>query len=217
MLEIERLLRKEYGKPPKREQADPLDVLVQTILSQNTNDRNSGRAFNSLRARFDGWDNVRVAPVRHIEEAIRVGGLAKVKSKRIKEILSQVHKLYGLPSLQSLCTMEPEEAYATLDKFQGVGPKTINCVLLFGCGMDVFPVDTHILRVSKRLGLIPETASLERAHKLWAEFLPPKVAYSLHLNLIEHGRQTCLARRPECDRCCLKRLCRYYRTLSSRQ
>ena len=217
VLKIERLLCKEYGNPPKREQADPLDVLVQTILSQNTNDRNSGRAFDSLRVRFDGWNAARVAPVRQIEEAIRVGGLAKVKSKRIKRILSQVHKLHGWLSLRSLCTMESEDAYAALGKFQGVGPKTINCVLLFGCGMDVFPVDTHILRVSKRLGLIPENTGLVRAHKLWAEFLPPKLAYSLHLNLIEHGRQTCLARRPQCHRCCLKRLCKYYYALSSRQ
>jgi endonuclease-3 len=207
---IELLLRKEYGVPPKREPTDPLDVLVQTILSQNTSDTNSHRAFERLRQRFDDWNAARLAPVRQIENAIRVGGLARTKAQRIKKILSQIHESYGKLSLHSLCRMKPEQASTTLGRFKGVGPKTVNCVLLFGCGMNVFPVDTHILRVSKRLGLIPDHTSLEHAHRLWTELLPTGLAYPLHLNLIEHGRRTCHAREPRCPRCCLRHICRYY-------
>lgn len=208
---IERSLRKQYGKPSEKEAADPLDVLVRTILSQNTTDANSGRAFERLRERFGGWDAARRAPCRQIEEAIRVGGLAKVKARRIKKILSQIHESYGEMSLDSLRDMEPGEASAALSAFEGVGPKTVNCVLLFGCAMNVFPVDTHILRISRRLGLIPQNTSLENAHKLWAGFLPDGLAYSLHLNLIKHGRLTCTARRPKCPACCLRRTCKYCR------
>jgi endonuclease-3 len=185
---IERRLRKEYGVRQEREPTDPIDVLIQTILSQNTSDTNSHRAFEGLRRRFGDWNAVRLAPARRIEEAIHIGGLAKVKSHRIRMILSRIHDCFGELSLHSLCEMTPEEASALLEKFKGVGPKTVHCVLLFGCGMDVFPVDTHILRISKRLGLIPENTTLDRAHRLWAEFLPRGLAYSLHLNLIEHGR-----------------------------
>ena len=153
---IQRSLRKQYGEPPEKEAADPLDVLVRTILSQNTTDANSSRAFERLRERFGAWDAARRAPCRQIEEAIRVGGLAKVKARRIKKILSQIHESYGEMSLDSLRDMEPGEASAALSAFEGVGPKTVNCVLLFGCAMNVFPVDTHILRIPRRLGLIPQ-------------------------------------------------------------
>ncbi len=207
---IELLLRKEYGPPPKRERTDPLAVLLQTILSQNTSDTNSHRAFERLQKRFDDWNAARLAPARQIENAIRVGGLARTKARRIKNILSRIHESQGRLSLRSLCRMKPERAAAALGGFKGVGPKTVNCVLLFGCGMNVFPVDTHILRVSKRLGLIPDNTSLEHAHKLWAELLPAGLAYPLHLNLIEHGRRTCHARRPRCPSCCLRHICRYY-------
>lgn len=207
---IEQLLREQYGFPKKKTSAEPLDVLVQTILSQNTTDANSHRAFERLRDRFDQWDAVMLAPVGQIEEAIRIGGLAKTKARRIQRILSQIHDSYGSLSLQHLCAMTPSDAAGILEKFEGVGRKTINCVLLFGCDMDVFPVDTHILRISKRLGLIPEKTGMERVHTLWATFLPAKTAFPLHLNLIKHGRQTCRARVPGCSECCLKHLCKYF-------
>lgn len=207
---IERLLCQEYGPAPATETDDPLDVLIKTILSQNTSDNNSHRAFATLKHKFPGWEDVRRAPVHEIEEAIRIGGLAKVKAKRIRKILSQIKEAYGTLSLSSLCDMAPETAAQVLARFNGVGPKTINCVLLFGCRMDVFPVDTHILRVSKRLGLIPEGTNLKTAHELWAQLIPPGLAYSLHLNMIEHGRRTCLARNPMCGKCRLKHMCQYY-------
>lgn len=206
---IEQLLRAEYGSPPQRKSRDPLGVLIRTILSQNTSDINSRRALDRLRGRFGDWDAVRTASHREVEEAIRIGGLANVKAKRIKEILSKIHTLFGEMSLGLICSMEPDKASALLSAFEGVGPKTVNCVLLFGCGMDVFPVDTHILRISKKLGLIPENTSLERAHRLWAQILPEGLAYSLHLNLIEHGRHVCHTRNPQCLECCLKRYCAY--------
>jgi endonuclease-3 len=206
---IEQHLCTEYGIPQKREKVDPIDVLIRTILSQNTTDINSGRAFDRLQERFGGWDSVRCASRREIERAIRSGGLAKTKAQRIKRILTQIHKRYGSVSLRSVCDMKPHEASVLLSEFNGVGPKTVNCVLLFGCGMNAFPVDTHILRISKRLGLVPRNATLELAHGLWAEFLPQGLAYSLHLNLIRHGRQVCHVRNPRCSLCCLRRYCTY--------
>ena len=211
---IERLLREQHGEPLERRRADPIDVLLQTILSQNTTDVNSRRAFRLLRERFPDWEAVRIAPVGRIEESIRVGGLAATKARYIKEVLSQIHESFGELSLLPLCGMKAERAAAALARFKGVGPKTASCVLLFGCGMNVFPVDAHILRISRRLGLIPENTTLRRAHKLWAEFLPGRLAYSLHINLIRHGRQTCRARKPQCSACCLRRICKHHLAFS---
>jgi len=211
---IDKLLREQYGEPSRRAREDPLDVLVRTILSQNTSDVNSHRAFDTLKRRFPDWSAAMRAPARKIEQAIRIGGLARVKARRIKTILSQIHSGHGDLSLRPLRAMDVEQAAQALLAFSGVGPKTANCVLLFGCEMNAFPVDTHILRISKRLGLIPEKTTPERAHTLWPEFLPDGLAYSLHLNLIAHGRQKCRARNPMCPGCCLKSLCRSFDRLS---
>lgn len=207
---IDRLLKKHYGPPPAIAHDAPLDVLVRTILSQNTSDQNSHRAFERLKERFPEWTAVLSASTRQIEATIRVGGLAKTKARRIKAIISQIRRECDTLSLDWLCAMDAQEATKVLTGFKGVGPKTIRCVLLFACGMDVFPVDTHIFRISRRIGLIPESASTERAHQLWDEFLPRGLAYSLHLGLIEHGRRTCAARQPKCTLCCLRSLCNYY-------
>ena len=206
--EICRLLRAEYGNPPKRKPDEPIDVLVRTILSQNTSDTNSRRAFDGLKDRFPDWKSALSAPTERIEQTIRIGGLANVKAKRIKEILSRINAEYGSLSLRPLRKMNVREALEALLKYNGVGLKTAGCVLLFGCEMNVFPVDTHILRTSKRVGLIPDGASLDRAHDLWARFLPEKLAYSLHLNLIAHGRRICRPRDPRCRNCCLGPVCR---------
>jgi endonuclease-3 len=207
---MERRLRARYGLPIRPRSLDPVDVLIQTILSQNTSDTNSHRAFKNLRERFSQWDDVIAARPVEVENAIRTGGLAKIKAHRIKNILSSIKSDWKTVSLRFLCAMPPEQAKAVLFGFKGVGPKTANCVLLFGCAMDVFPVDTHILRISKRVGLIHESVSLERAHALWADFLPPGLAYPLHINLIEHGRETCRARNPRCRECCLRSLCPFW-------
>lgn len=206
--EIYTLLFEEYGKPPKRKADDPIDVLIRTILSQNTSDTNSQRAFDGLKDRFTDWESTVSAPTKKIEQTIRIGGLANVKAKRIKEVLSRIHTEYGSLSLRPLRKMNVKDALEALLKYNGVGLKTANCVLLFGCEMNVFPVDTHILRISKRIGLIPNSASLDRAHDLWVRFLPEKLAYSLHLNLITHGRRICRPRDPRCRNCCLRPVCR---------
>jgi endonuclease-3 len=204
---IHALLCEEYGEPRRRKAEDPVDVLIRTILSQNTSDTNSRRAFDGLKNRFPEWDSARCAPTKRIEQAIRVGGLAAIKARRIKDILTRIHAEYGNISLRPLGAMIPREALEKLLRYKGVGSKTAHCVLLFGFGMDAFPVDTHILRISKRIGLIPEKTSLDRAHDMWARFLPGKLAYSLHLNLIAHGRRICRSQSPRCRECCLNPVC----------
>jgi endonuclease-3 len=204
---IDELLCAEYGKPQRRKAEDPIDVLIRTILSQNTTDTNSRRAFDGLKDRFSNWDSVRSAPTKRIERAIRVGGLANVKAKRIRDILNRIHAEHGTLSLRPLRKMNLREALEILLGYSGVGSKTANCVLLFGFGMNAFPVDTHILRISRRIGLIPENTSLARSHDLWALFLPGELAYTLHLNLIAHGRGTCRPQNPRCRECCLGSVC----------
>jgi endonuclease-3 len=210
---LERLLRKQFGLPQKELRDDPLDVLIQTILSQNTSDINSRRAYQNLRDQFPTWASVLAAATTAVEDAIRNGGLAKIKAARIQSILRSIHKECHETSLRFLCQMDAHEVAAFLCEFPGVGPKTACCVLLFGCGMDVFPVDTHILRISKRLGLLEESVSLERAHQLWSQFIPPGLAHSLHINLIEHGRSVCRARNPLCSSCLLKEHCAFFQKI----
>lgn len=204
----ERKLRGEYGEkvPPVRKPA-PLDELILTVLSQNTNDVNRDRAYSELRRRFPTWEKVAAAPVREIAAAIRVGGLARQKAARIKEMLKVIREREGRLSLSRLCRLPQEEALAYLRSLKGVGAKTAACVLLFSCGRPVFPVDTHILRVSKRLGLIDQRMDAAKAHAVMGELLPAESVYSLHLNLIEHGRRRCHPRKPECPACCLKAQC----------
>jgi len=207
---LERLLRKQYGLPERERYNDPLDVLIKTILSQNTSDINSQRAYRNLRDRFPRWTSVLAAKTAAVEDAIRSGGLAKMKAARIQDILRRIKGEGNLISLRFLCQMTAREAVAFLGEFPGVGPKTACCVLLFGCGMDVFPVDTHILRISKRLGLLEESVSPVRAHEVWSQFLPSGLAHSLHINLIEHGRCVCRAHNPLCPQCLLKQNCGFF-------
>jgi endonuclease-3 len=200
-------LEKRYGVPGTGPPDDPLGVLIRTILSQNTNDRNRDLAYEGLRKRFPRWEDILEADVEEITEAIKVGGLAQQKSTRIKEILNWVQGCWGRMTLTPLCAMETREAMEVLLTLNGVGPKTANCVLAFGCGRDVFPVDTHILRITKRLGLIPAQATAEKAHGLLAQLVPDGTAIPLHLNLIRYGREQCKARQPRCGRCLFPELC----------
>src|SRR5262249_52478428 len=154
-------LRASYGTPLQRRGLDPLDVLIETILSQSTTDKNSTRAFERLKEKFGSWDDVRVARLSSIEAAIRSGGLARQKSERIRQLLREVHRRRGSLDLSFLCTCDLEEAIAFLRSFKGVGPKTVACTLLFACGRPVFPVDVHILRIGRRLELIPQTCNDE--------------------------------------------------------
>jgi endonuclease-3 len=200
-------LEREYGVPDTGSLDDPLEVLIRTILSQNTTDRNRDLAYRELRRRFPRWEDILDADQEEIAEAIKVGGLGQQKAGRIKEILQWVQGQWGRMTLAPLCAMEQSEALGILLTLKGVGPKTANCVLAFGCGRDVFPVDTHILRVTKRLGLIPAQATAEKAHGLLAPLVPPGKAIPLHLNLIRYGREQCKARQPQCGSCLVPELC----------
>ncbi|MFC1715999.1 endonuclease III domain-containing protein [Candidatus Poribacteria bacterium] len=205
--DIDDILEKELGIPERWSKKDPLSSLVQTILSQNTNDNNSGRAYSNLREHFPSWEDVLKADAEEIADAIRVGGLANQKSVRIKGVLKWLKDTYGELNLDFICDMEPEEATDMLLKLKGVGLKTINVMLCFACEKDVFPVDTHILRITKRLDLVPENATADKAHEIMGKLFPEGKAFSLHVNLIGFGRAVCHARKPECEGCPLIKHC----------
>jgi endonuclease-3 len=204
---IIQLLEREYGPRRWQPSRDPVDVLVSTILSQNTSDANSGRAFASLKASFDSWEAVASAPAEHIARLIKSGGLSQIKAARIKQILNQIRKEQGSITLDFLKSKSIAEAEGYLTGLSGVGHKTASCVLLFSLGKPSLPVDTHILRVAKRLGLIDSKVSADKAHSLLQEQVPASKVYQFHLHLIEHGRRICHPRRPRCDRCMLMDAC----------
>ena len=199
-----------YGEPTWRSELPPLDELISTILSQNTNDTNRDRAFESLKKEFSTWEEVRDAPDEKIVDAIRVAGLANQKGPRIKSILSEITEQQGSLDLDFLKDMSTPDAYNWLLNFKGVGPKTASIVLLFSLGKSAFPVDTHVHRVSGRLGLKPPKMGADKAHEHLAEQFPQESYYTAHLNLIRLGREICLARRPKCTVCPLQGYCRYY-------
>jgi endonuclease-3 len=200
-----------YGERKETLRPDPIDELVSTILSQNTNDNLRDQAFYSLRQHFPTWEQVRDASVQEVAEAIQVAGLSQHKAPAIQRALRRISEERGELSLDFLRSVRVEEAKAWLTSIKGVGPKTAAIVLLFTLGMPAFPVDTHIHRVTMRLGLIPAKTSREKAHEILEALLPPKKYYSAHLNLIRHGREVCQARRPRCEECMLRDLCDYYR------
>jgi endonuclease-3 len=202
-----------YGPAVWRTPQPPLDEVVSTILSQNTNDLNRDRAFRALRERFPTWEAVRDAPRRAVVAAIRSGGLAEQKAPRIQGFLRAVTAEHGALDLDFLRRHPADEVQAWLRRFPGVGPKTAAIVMLFSLDMPAFPVDTHIYRVSGRLGLRPPKVSAEKAHSLLARLFRPEDYKDAHLNLIRLGREICQARRPACDRCPLTDLCDYYRTV----
>ena len=205
-------LLKAYGEPLWRNPLPPVDELVGTILSQNTNDVNRDRAFEALRARFPTWEAVRDAPVAEVVAAIRPAGLANQKGPRIQAVLQAITAERGALDLGFLRDLPVDEARAWLTRFKGVGPKTAAIVLLFSLGRPAFPVDTHVHRVTGRLGLRPEAMSADACHPHFESLLPPAAYYAAHLNLIRHGREVCHARNPECQRCVLRSLCDYYQS-----
>jgi len=205
---IHDLLLAEYGDHPWHPR-DPVATLVLTILSQNTNDVNRDRAFERLRERFPTWEAVRDAPLADLVEAIRPAGLAPTKGPRIQGALRRITAERGELSLDFLADLPLEEARAWLLSLPGVGPKTAAIVLCFALGRPAFPVDTHVHRVCRRLGLIPQRTSREKAHELLEALVPPEIYYPFHLNLIAHGRAVCRARAPRCDDCILRDECAY--------
>ncbi len=203
------LLSKAYGIP-KRRQYNPIETLVETILSQNTNDINSGRAYASLVRAFPNWESVSNAPIPKIEKAIKSSGLYVEKARRIKRALEKIKRDNGgRISLGFLKPLSLDQAREYLLSFDGIGPKTAAVILCFSLNKPAFPVDTHIFRVSKRLGLIPEKTTVEKAHAILEKKIPPERAYPIHLLLIHHGRKVCHSRKPECPTCILRKSCPY--------
>jgi endonuclease-3 len=221
-------LRLVYGRPLAEPHGHPIAELVLTVLSQSTNDRNRDVAYLALRERFPTWEAVRDAPVDELEEAIRPGGISRVKSARIKSILQAITEreragdrsersggavrpgdadLGNLLSLDWLASQPVEDAQRYLCSLPGVGRKTAACVLLFALGMPDVPVDTHVARVGSRLGLFRPGAPFDELHDTMLAITPPGEELELHLNLLRHGRRTCYARRPNCRECALQRMC----------
>ena len=209
-LQVHRKLLQKYGEPTWRNPLPPLDELISTILSQNTNDNNRDRAFDALRARYATWEDVRDAPEADVIETIRPAGLANQKGPRIQAVLRQITAEHGSLDLSFLENYTTEEAMKWLLKFKGVGPKTASIVLLFSLGKPAFPVDTHIYRVTGRLGLRPPKMSADKAHEHLAALFPPETYYPVHLSIIRLGREICKARKPQCEHCPLQDLCMYY-------
>ena len=210
------LLLGEYGSCQWQPRNSPLAVLVQTILSQNTSDVNSRRAFNSLLASFDSWESVAATDVNDISTAIKMGGLGDIKAKRIKAALGEIKRKQGKLELDFLNQLPLAEARDWLKQLPGVGSKTASCVLLFSLGRPALPVDTHVLRVAKRLGLIEPKTSAEQAHRLLESLVPADSVYQFHLLLIEHGRRVCQAQRPRCSRCVLRGICPSYKKFAEK-
>jgi endonuclease-3 len=205
--EIHRRLRKAYGPLDPGRSLDPLEELVLTILSQNTSDLNSGRAYEALRAAFPTWDALAAATASDVEDAIRPGGLAKVKAPRILAVLEEIRDREGGFELSWMEDAPDEEIDAYLTSLPGVGPKTAACVLAFSLGRPALPVDTHVHRVATRLGFLPPGMNADRAHVELAAIVPAKLRIEMHVGLINHGRAICKAGRPRCEECVLSDLC----------
>jgi len=218
LVRVYELLVQTYGEPKNEPDYDPLGGLIGTILSQHTSDTNSGRAYKQLVATFHTWEDVRDAPTDKIVEAIKCGGLANIKSIRIQDVLhtlTEQQQERGITQTlaeflyDELASRTTEEAWRYLRELPGVGPKTAACVLMFNLDRPAFPIDTHVHRVSKRLGLIGARVSAEQAHDTFDMTVPPGWIYPLHVNLIQHGRQICHAQRPKCNQCSLFSECAY--------
>lgn len=206
-------LERTYGVPENEwAGSDLLDMLVSVILSQATSDTNSRRTFAELKRRYPTWDEVLRARESSIAAAIKSGGLANQKARVIKNLLKQIKELHGSLDLSFVEEMSNEDAAKYLSQFRGIGPKTVACTLLFACGKEVFPLDTHIFRVLRRVGLVPEKCSDARAHEMLNRIVPAGKFYSLHVNLIRHGRKICRPREPLCERCPIVEYCDYGQT-----
>lgn len=199
-----------YGPRTLRPKRDPLDELILTILSQNTSDRNSGRAYHLLRAKYPTWEDVLDAPLHELYDVIRPAGLGNIKAPRIQQTLRTIIERRGELQLDFLNDMSLEEGKRWLTSLDGIGPKTAACVLLFALGKPALPVDTHVHRVAQRLGLISAKVSADQAHTLLESALPPAAIYPFHVDMIQHGRLVCHAQRPKCASCPLNDLCDYY-------
>lgn len=202
-------LENTFGKPIMPPKSDPLSMLINIVLSQATSDANSDRTFRNLKKSFGTWKNVLAASESEIADEIRLGGLANQKARVIKDLLQQIAAKQKTLSLKFVEKMTDEAAREYLLQFRGIGPKTVACTLLFACRKEVFPIDTHIFRVLRRMGILPEKMTDTKAHRLLDELAPTGKFYSLHVNLIRLGRQICRPREPSCERCPLIEYCDY--------
>lgn len=208
-IKIHETLLSAFGEPIWRNPLPAIDELVSTILSQNTNDINRDRGFNALRAKFPTWEQVRDAESSDVIDAIRPAGLANQKGPRIQQVLKAITEERGSLDLSFLAELPLEEARSWLTKFNGVGPKTAAIVLCFSLNIPAFPVDTHVYRVTGRIGLRPQKLTVEQAHPYLEAVFPPQTYYAAHLNLIRLGREICTARKPLCMNCPIVKLCDY--------
>ncbi len=202
-------LERRFGVPNVRRRGDLIGSFVLTALSQHTSDLNAGRAFDALKQRFPRWEDVAAAEPGDIAAAIRSAGLANQKAPRIRDFVRWVRDTFGDYDLSPIRKMPTEEVVRRLTSVKGIGIKTVSVVLLFSLGRDVFPVDTHVHRICRRVGLVAWKATAEQTHHLMAPLVPPGKAMSLHVNLLRLGRTICDARRPKCPECPLRRLCDY--------
>lgn len=216
MREVHRRLVASFGplEPPRV--WDPLEELILTVLSQNTSDTNSSRAFAALRERFGTWAEVADADVEEVIDSIRPGGLANTKAPRIQTILREIERREGGFDLSWMREAGDGRVNHYLASLPGVGPKTVACVLVFSLGRDALPVDTHVHRVAGRLGLIPPKATAEAAHRILRDEVPPKLRLDMHMGLIKLGRETCKAQKPRCPECPLLAVCPTGQGLASR-
>ena len=200
-----------YEKRPAEEfkQVEPMDGLMLILLSQNTNDRNRDIAFAKLKEHYPRWEQVAKLAAEDIEPLIRLAGLGKTKSQRMIEILSIIRERLGEYSIDALVDWQPEAVREFLGSLPGIGPKTVACVMVFDLDMEAFPVDTHVHRISHKLGWVPRKLNAVKAQEYLEGVLPPERFRGAHLNVIEHGRQVCHARKPECARCCVRELCKW--------
>lgn len=199
-----------YGIPVLKNSPDPLEGLISGILSQNTNDKNRDMAYNNLKSRFRSWNEIREADPDDISDAIRVGGLFRVKSIYIKNLLNWVYENYGSFNLKVICEESEKEFFKRLCSLKGVGVKTAAVTLLFCCGRDVFPVDTHIHRILMRTGIISRRISRDKAYYLMKDVIPEGKSLSLHINMIKLGRTICRARIPLCSNCPVAEVCEFF-------
>jgi len=209
--EVQRRLRAEQGPFTPKPVLPVIDELVATVLSQHTSDTNSERAFAQLKARFSSWEQLAAAPAWQVADAIRCGGIADQKARRIQQILAAISEREGRIDLGRLHDLDDAAASAYLESLPGVGPKTAACVLTFAMGRAAFPVDTHVHRVATRLGWLPAKIAADRAHRLLEPMVPADIRYDLHVAMISHGRTVCRSQRPRCDACVLKDQCAYRR------
>jgi endonuclease-3 len=210
--QVAEILEDVYGYPTWRPHLSPVDELVSTILSQNTNDTNRDRAFDSLTRRYPSWDAVRDAPAADVIEAIHSAGLSNQKGPRIQAALRYITETQGDITLDFLADMDVPQAKAWLTGIKGIGPKTAAIILLFAFGKPAFPVDTHVHSMTQRLGLIGPQTSAEQAHEELEKIIPPEQFLAAHLNIIRHGREVCHARHPNCEECPLTVYCEYYQS-----